>query len=319
VSNTQEHNPLKYPLDSGNGLVIGTNSDDASNVEISDLTIDANYPDLKSRARATGINVLKLEAIHLRSNFGGHWIHDINIINASGEMDLRWEAFPVLIMSILGSPAQNKGNLIENVTMSRSFGETGSAIAIANVSAEVRNCRVAGYPIGYGGWKMENVSFHDNIAENTNYGFNIDSLQNTAIRIEDNQIIHPRSYGLVIGGGAPFTNFSIRRNTISINRSRVRGLVFQGNVTSSIVQANIFRAENSSASGLAIDNLVAHGAGVNRNNNYQSNEIAAGMSTAFEPEASKPQNCFFHNHDEHGRPRPDMPDNHNGPCVPHLP
>lgn len=323
VANTQEHNPFRFPLNTGAGLVIGTNSDDASHVEISDLTIDANYPELKSRARATGINALTLEAIRLRSNLGGHWIHDVNVINTAGEigaMHIRWEAFPVEIVSINGSPALNKDNIIENVIMSRSFGETGCAIAIANVSAQVRHSRVTGYPIGFGGWKMENVSFHDNTAEDTVYGFNVDSLQNAGIRIENNQIIHPRSYGIVIGGQATFSNFSILHNTISINRSRVRGLLLRGNVTGSTVRENIFRAETSSASASrAIESSVSSGAGLNRNNSYQSNEIAAAMSTVFEPHSAKAENCFFHNHDEHGRPRVDMPDTGKDPCVPDLP
>ncbi len=101
------------------GLVLGTNSDAASGIEISDLTIDGNYPELKSRSRQHGVRALTLDAIHLRSDLGGHWIHDVNVVNAAaeiGEIDGRSEAFPVQIASVqLSKPEQNRGNMIENV------------------------------------------------------------------------------------------------------------------------------------------------------------------------------------------------------------
>ncbi|HEX4604017.1 MAG TPA: hypothetical protein VH724_08505, partial [Candidatus Angelobacter sp.] len=177
-------------------LVFGANSDAASNIEISDLTIDGNYPELKSRARQHGVRALVLDAIHLRSDLGGHWVHDVNVINAAaeiGEMSARYEAFPIEIASVqrrLG-PAQNHGNLIENVSMTRHFGNLCTAIAVANATAEVRNNLVEGYQIGYGGWDLGETVFHDNTAINTEYGFNIDSLVNNGVRIENNKIIHP--------------------------------------------------------------------------------------------------------------------------------
>jgi hypothetical protein len=321
LPNTRERNPLNFPVNTGTGLVFGTNSDGASNVEISDLTSDANYPELKSRARQNDITALTLEAIHLRSDQGGHWIHNVKVVNVAGEIggiNIKWEAFPVWIVSINNaSPSQNSGNVIENVTMSQSFGETGCAIAIANAGAEVRHSQVTGYPIGYGGWKMEQVYFHDNTAAETEYGFNVDSLPNTGVRIEGNQIIHPRKYGIVVGGDAPFTNFKITGNTLAINASGVTGLFFHGNVTGAVVANNIFSAENSSAGkSVAIRSSSLRGnAGASRNNIYQSNQIAAGMKTAFEPGSTKSQNCFFHNYDERRRPRTDLPDSRNGPCA----
>jgi hypothetical protein len=321
VSNTQAKNPLNFPVNTGSGLVFSTNSDGASNVEISDLTIDANYPELKSRARQNGITALTLEAIHLRSDQGGHWIHNVKVINVAGEIggiNIRWEAFPVWIVSINNaSPAQNSGNVIENVTMSQSFGETGCAIAIANAVAEVRHSQVTGYPIGFGGWKMEQVYFHDNTAADTDYGFNIDSLPNTGVRIEGNQIIHPRKYGIVVGGGAAFSNFKIIGNAVQINLSGVIGLFFHGNVTGAVVADNTFSAENPSAArSIAIRSSGLRGSdGPSRNNIYQSNQIAGGMKTVFEPGSMKSQNCFFHNYDERRRPRTDLPDNRNGPCA----
>ena len=321
LPNTRDRNPLNFPVDTGTGLVFGTNSDNASNIEISDLTVDANYPELKSKARQNGIGALTLDAIHLRSDQGGHWIHNVKVINTAGEIggiNIKWEAFPVWIVSINNaSPGENKGNLIENVTMSQSFGETGCALTIANVMAEVRQSLVTGYPIGYGGWKMDQVYFHDNTAINTEYGFNIDSLDNTGIRIESNHLIHPKKYGIVVGGGAKFSNFKILNNVIQIDRSGVIGIVFRGNVTGSTIAGNSFLAENSSAAKSLAVKIFSLGtsAGSNRGNTYQSNQIAAGMKMVFESASDKSQNCFSGNHDEHGRPRTDVVDNRNGHCI----
>ena len=317
---TEGKNPLNFPLDTGTGLVFSTNSDDAPKIEISDLTIDANYPELKSRARQNGIKALTLEAIHLRSDQGGHWIHNINVINTAGEIGgihIRWEAFPVWIVSMHNpSPSDNTGNVIENVTMSQSFGPTGCAIAIANVVAEVRHSLVNGYPIGYGGWKMGAVYFHDNTATDTEYGFNVDSLDNNGVRIENNQIIHPRKYGIVVGGESAFSNFKILNNVVRINKSGVTGLIFQGGVTGTMVANNKFLAENSSAArSTAIRNYSSgRKAKANQNNIYQSNEIAAGLKIVFDAPSQQAQSCFFGNHDESGRPRKDAADNRNGTC-----
>jgi hypothetical protein len=319
---TEGRNPLSFPLDTGTGLVFTTNSDGASNVEISDLTIDGNYPELKSRARQNGIKALTLEAIRLRSDQGGHWIHNVNVINTAGEIggiDIKWEAFPVWVVSMHNSsPSQNSGNLIENVNMSQSFGETGCAITVANAVAEVRRNLVRGYPIGYGGWMLGDAYFHDNTAIDTNYGFNFDSWANRGVRIESNHIIHPRTFGMVVGGDAPFTNFKILNNFVHIHKSGITGLLFRGNVSDSVIAGNTLLAENSSAAkSMGIRNYSANPAGgANRNNAYQSNQIAAGLKTAFEATSQKSQNCFFNNHDERGRQRKDLPNNHNGPCVP---
>src|SRR5262249_52810492 len=78
--------PEIFPAATAHGVVISTNSDDASGIEISDLTIDANYPQLKAQSKQQGIKALNLEAIHLRANQGGNWIHHVNVINTSGEV-----------------------------------------------------------------------------------------------------------------------------------------------------------------------------------------------------------------------------------------
>lgn len=317
---TEPKNPQNLPVDTGVNLVFGTNSDEASGTEISDLTIDGNYPELKSRSRQKGVRALVLDAIHLRSDRGGHWIHDVNVVNAAAEIgaiNVRWEAFPVWIVAMGPMSGQNHGNIIENVTMTRHFGDVCTAIAVANATTEVRNNLVDGYQIGYGGWSMGETVFHDNTAINTGYGFNVDSWANDGVRIEKNNIVHPRNYGIVVGGEGTFANFKFLNNTIQIDRSGTIGFVFRGNVTGGVIAGNKLLADNSSgASATAIRNYsTSRRAGANRDNTYQSNQIAGGMAIRFDAPSQKSQNCFFDNRDERGNPRKDLPNTRNGPCI----
>src|SRR6478672_11491127 len=318
---TDPKNLQHMPVNSGIGLVFGTNSDSASGIEISDLTIDGNYPELKSRARQNGVSALTLEAIHLRSDLGGHRIHDVNVVNAAAEIgaiNLRWEAFPVWILSVdRTKPGQDRDNIIENVSMKQTVCLVCTAICVANATAEVRNNVVEGVQIGYGGWDLAGGSFHDNTAINTDYGFNIDSLVNNGVTIERNKIIHPRRFGFAVGGDTTFANFKFLDNTVQIDRSGAIGFVFRGNVTGALIMGNKVLADNSSgASATAFKNYPAtRQSGPNHDNVYQSNQIAAGMSLVFKASSQKSQNCFFDNRDERGNPRKDMPENHGGPCV----
>jgi hypothetical protein len=322
---TDAKNPWNLPVDTGVNLAFGTNSDNASGVEISDLTIDGNYPELKSRSRKNGLRALILDAIRLRSDEGGNWIHDVNVVNASAEIgaiDARFEAFPIWIASFSRAKVGvNRGNLIERVTMSKHFGDVSTAIAVANALAEVRNNQVDGYQIGYGGWDLGETVFHDNIATNTEYGFNIDSLVNNGVRIENNQIIHPRKYGFVVGGEGTYAKFEFVNNTVKIDKSGVIGFVFRGNVTGATIMGNKIIAENGSGGrATAFKNYAANKqAGANRDNFYQYNQIASGMKLVFDAPSQKSQNCFFDNGDESGGPHKDMPNSQKDPCVPKSP
>lgn len=318
---TDPKNLQHMPVNSGIGLIFGTNSDGASGIEISDLTIDGNYPELKSRARQHGVTALTLEVIHLRSDLGGHRIHDVNVVNAAAEIgaiNQRWEAFPIWIVSVDRSkPGQDRDNIIENVSVRQSVCLVCTTICVANATAEVRNNVVEGVQIAYGGWDLAGGSFHDNTAINTDYGFNIDSLVNHGVTIERNKIIHPRKFGFVVGGEATFANFRFLDNTVQIDRSGVIGFVFRGNVTGAVIAGNKLLADNSSgASATAFKNYPAtRQSGPNHDNIYQSNQIAAGMSLVFQSSSQKSQNCFFDNRDERGNVRRDLPENRGGPCV----
>jgi hypothetical protein len=309
---TDAKNLQHMPVNSGIGLVFGTNSDSASGIEISDLTIDGNYPELKSRARQNGVTALTLEVIHLRSDLGGHRIHDVNVVNAAAEIgaiNARWEAFPIWILSVDRSkPGQDRDNIIENVSMKQSVCLVCTAICVANATAEVRNNLVEGVQIGYGGWDLAGGSFHDNTAINTDYGFNIDSLVNNGVTIERNKIVHPRKFGFVVGGETIFANFKFLDNTVQIDRSGAIGFVFRGNVTGAVIAGNKVVADNSAgAHATAFKNYPAtRQSGPNHNNTYQSNQISSGMSLVFQGSSQKSQNCFFDNRDERGNPRKDM-------------
>lgn len=322
---TQGKNPLNFPLNTGTGLVFGTNADDVANIEISDLGIDANYPELKSRARQNGITALTLEAIHLRSDRGGHKIHDVSVTNTAGEIggiDIKWEAFHIWIVSMHNSsPTQNSGNLIENVTMKTAYGPTGCGIVMANALGEVRHTLVQSFPIGYSGWKMGEVYFHDNTAIDTGYGINIDSWDNDGVRLESNHIIHPQKFGIVVGGEQKFSNFKILNNFVHLNKAGLVGIVLRGNVTGAVVMGNTILAENSAAAkSIAIRSYSgSQAAPANRNDTFQSNQVAAGLKISFEGASQKSQDCFSGNHDERGRADKDLPDNHNGPCVTAVP
>lgn len=217
------------------GRVISTYGLDSHGVEVSDLTLDSNYPALKPQYKAD----LQLEAVSLRSTLGQHWIHNIHVMNAAGEWT---EAFPVEISSPARTSTESTGNIVERVTMDHWASGKCTAIAIANAVAEVRYNTVIGHQIAYGGWQMSDVHFHDNYAIDTAYGFNIDSLDNRGVVINHNQIIHPQLYGLVVGGTGQYVNFSISDNTIILASpdplNTVYGLIFQGNVTGARVVGN---------------------------------------------------------------------------------
>lgn len=250
----------------GVGVVFSTHDDGASGIEVSDLSIDDNYSELKTKAQQQGIGALNLNAINLRSDQGGHWIHRVSVSHSSGEIS---EIFPVWIYSVnTKSPDVNTGNIIENVTISGWGGGKCTAIAVAAATAEVRNNSVADYQIGYGGWSMGKTSFHDNIATNTTYGFNIDSLENDGVIITHNQIIHPREYGIVVGGGGHYANFEITDNTFQINSRSVPAILLQGNVTNARIERNTFVADGYKN----IKTIVTKGRG-NQSNTDNANKV----------------------------------------------
>ncbi len=260
-------NPPGGKQGTGVNVVFSTHDDGASGIEISDLSIEDNYSEMKTKAQQQGIGALNLNAINLRSDQGGHWIHRVSVSHSSGEIN---ETFPVWIYSVnTKSPYINTGNIIENVTISGWGGGKCTAIAVAAATAEVRNNSVADYQIGYGGWSMGKMSFHDNIATNTAYGFNIDSLENEHVIITHNQIIHPREYGIVVGGGGHYANFEISDNTFQINSRSVTPILLQGNVTNAHIERNTFIADSPAKN---IKTIVTKGRG-NQSNTDSANKV----------------------------------------------
>lgn len=279
------------------GVIIGTYSFEPSGIEVSDLTLDDNYPVLKPRYRSD----LALLAVTLRSNRGHQWIHNIHVLNASGE---RGEDFPVAITSPAPSP-DNQGNIIEHVTMDHWAGGRCTAITIAGGEGEVRNNKVVGYHIGYGGWSMSNVNFHDNQAIETTYGFNIDSWQNKGIVIAHNEIVHPK-FGVVVGGNGDFTDFSILDNTITAGTDTMNGLVFQGHVKGAHVLRNkIIPDQGGTSSVLALYEKGTE----NIKNIFQENVISDSFKNSLEG-----ADCVYRNVSEAGREMRSLRNSQNTPC-----
>ena len=302
--------PANRWLHSGDGVVFQTVSDTSPGIEISDLTIDANYPTLKPRASQMGFPSVNLEAIHLRSDQGGHFIHHLKVIHASGETH---EAFPIWIVSVNNpvppAPAKNVGNIVEYVTMSNFGKGKCTAIALANAAGEVRFNRVESYFIAYGGWNLSHGSrFHDNVSVNTVFGFNVDSLSNTGFVIEHNQIVHPAKYGIVVGETGTFTNFELRDNTILLNASHSIGILFQGHASQGVVIGNSLTPEGTPS---GVKAFAVKGSG-NTGNNFQYNKIPDSFSV---DDGIRKSSCAFSNRTPAGAPLKDFPDTQGKPCV----
>lgn len=281
------------------GIIIGTYNFDSSGVEVSDLTVDDNYPALKARYKSD----LELIAVMLRSSNGHQWIHNIHAMNASGEGP---EDFPVGITSQSPTPA-NEGNVIEYVTMDHWFGGLCTAIVIAGGSGEIRHNTVTGYHIGYGGWSMSSVNFHDNTAIETDYGFNIDSYQNSKITIAFNLIVRPKLYGIVVGGAGDFSDFSIHDNTIKAGPNTANGLVFQGNVRTAHVLRNKVIVDRSTGGSNAIGFLEKNSKNVN--NVFQENVMTGAFKNSLQG-----ADCLWGNVSETGQQLQSLSNTQNARC-----
>ncbi len=290
------------------GLIIGTYDLDSHGVEVSDLTLDDNYSALKARYKID----LQLQAVFLQSNQGGHWIHNVHVLNSAGEVT---EDFPIEIGARSQNPRYSDGNIVEYVTLDHWFGGECTAIAIANASAEVRYNTVTGYWGGYGGWHMSNVNFHDNYAIQTFYGFNIDSLDNNGITISHNQIVHPRAYGVVIGGIGQFRNFSITNNTFTMasvgTGSTLVALILQSNVVGAKITDNKIISDQ-----LPIPTniyAVLEKGDRNTGNTFQSNQISDSFRISL-----KSAICAFGNTSQEGIPLQKLPNTQKTACVSDL-
>ena len=287
------------------GLILGTYDLGSYGIEVSDLTLDDNYPTLKSRYKTK----LQLQAIFIQSNRGQHWIHHIHVMNTAGELA---EDFPIEIGSPALSPTESTGTIVEYVTLDHWGGGECTAIAVGNSVSEIRYNTVVGYWSGYGGWQISNVHFHDNQAIDTVYGFNIDSLYNSGVVISHNQIVHPQSYGIVIGGIGQFRNFSISGNTITLAspgfRKTLFGMIVQGNVRDAQVIGNQIITDRPSPTAdiYAFYEKGDH----NTNNVFQDNKIWSSFRNSV-----KSLFCAHGNTDENGGALQSLSDTQSRACV----
>jgi hypothetical protein len=315
------------PLSGGRNVVIGTHSPAASGIEISDLTVDANHDHLTS----PGGLPLNLEGIILRSDHGGHWIHNVNVIGGSGDLGFKNVLLETFAVRIWGNvdprdPQQSTGSMIENVNVGNPgramfrgspAGGAMDGIVVNNAVAEVRNNVVDGYQVGYGGWAMGAVHFHDNIARNIQYGFNADSFNNVGVLVQNNQFIKPSSYGLVIGGGGPgvsFSNWSVTGNTIQLGNSGAIAIVLRGQVQDSTFAGNTLSTDGSGHDLIAIWSYPAVSGVANLNNAFQENHIDKALAINFAQDPNFSTNCRFQNRDMQGQARADFPDNSSAKC-----
>jgi hypothetical protein len=315
------------PINGGRNVVLGTHSAGASGIEVSDLTIDTNHDGLTS----TGGVPLSLEGIVLRSDQGGHWIHDVNVTGGSGDVGFSNVVFETFTVRIWGNvhppdPQQNTNNLIEHVNVSNPGlpvlrgsppGGAVDGIVVNNAVAEVRNNVVDGYTLGFGGWAMGAVSFHDNVAKNCKYGFNTDSFSNSGVMVESNQIVHPGAYGIVIGGGdgsAVFKDWNVFNNSIQLNQANSVGLVLRGQVQNATFSGNTIAADGSARNLTAIWSYPAASGLQNLGNTFQNNQIDKTLTINFAQDPNFNTNCRFQNRDLQGQARQDFPDNSSAKC-----
>jgi hypothetical protein len=312
-------------ISGGRNVVISTRSKRASGVEISDLTVDANHDHLTS----PGGVPLNLEGIVLRSTQGGHWIHNVNVVGGSGDVGFVDVAFETFAVRIWGNvtppdPSQNTGSIVEHVNVTNPGhavvggspnGGAMDGIVVNTAVAEVRNNVVDGYQVGYGGWAMGAVSFHDNIARNVQYGFNTDSFSNDGVIVQNNQFIRPSGYGVVIGGGpgATFSNWTITSNTIELDRPGAIAVVLRGQVQNAVFSNNTISADGPSDL-FAIWSYQAASGAENLNNVFQNNHIDKSMAMRISADPNFNTNCRFQNRDLQGQALAAFPDNSSAKC-----
>jgi hypothetical protein len=310
VRSQQQNDPRAFPPNTAFGLVFGTHDDNSSGVEISDLTIDDNYPTLKGSS-STPLNLL---AVNLRSSQGGHKIHHLNVLNTAGEIALGpasneiFEAFPVRITSVNTSPDASGGNFIQWVLMSTFGPGRYTDITVDNVAAEVSYNVANGGENGYGGFNMPLDWFHDNVAFNSpGNGFNVDSLVNRNVLFQFNRIVNPAQHGMVIGGGSTYDNFQIQYNTIELAINNGAGILFQGNVTgASVINNNI--VSNVATTGTKGIQFTGSG---NYGSQFQYNQISSRLGNDPAPFG----NCVFNNWNEASVPLANFPNTQSVPCA----
>jgi hypothetical protein len=314
------------PFVGGRNIVLETRAESASGVEVSNLTIDANHDKLSG---AAGLP-LDLGGIVLRSKEGGHWIHNVKVIGASGDAGFRslnYETFAVQIWGNTLDPQVSSGNLIENATVTQPGrpvtagsppGGEMDGIVMNNAMGEIRNNVVEGYFIAFGGWNIANVSIHDNTTRDTHYGFNADSWSNNNITLQSNQFIHPLQYGIIMGGGfagGTFANWSVVGNTITLNSTNSTGIGIQGEVQNSTFSGNTIQTDSASAhTVIGLWSLRTNPSAANFNNVFQDNHIDKAVAVDFSRDPDFNTDCRNKNRDLQGNVRQDFPDNSSSAC-----
>lgn len=311
----------------GANIVISTHSAGASDVEISDLTIDANHDGMTR----PGGPPLNLEAIAFRSVRGGHWIHNVDIVGVSGDAGFLNVVNEDFAVQIWGEPSasgrsESADNLIENVTISHPGkpvfsgelpGGAMDGIVMNNAAAEIRKNVVNDISLAYGGWSMKGVNFHDNVAKGGLYGFNTDSLSNSDVILQSNQIIHPALYGIVIGGSGTtqeFARWTVTNNSIALQASGTFGIVLRGQVRDSTFTGNSITADAPVKNAKAIVSYASGPGVANFSNVFEQNEVDRTLNVDFSQDPDLSSDCRYLNRDFQGNPLPGFGDNSSRSC-----
>lgn len=225
------------------GAIIATTDTHSVGVTVEDLTLDCNHTKIgNSKSTETGVSL----------KGSNHIIRRVRVENVAGK---GYEAFPIHIGA---EGIDSTGNLIEGCEIRDWHGGTGGSITMSNnnnngkppvtwTTGVVRNNRVVGTQIGYGGWGMSSVVFRDNVADSCAYGSNIDSWDNRSVIFSGNRFVDCESYAMVF---ANCRQFQIVGNSMSLNGPGPF-LLFIGKASEFEVRSNSFRGPLSQPSVIA--------------------------------------------------------------------
>lgn len=228
----------KHPTeDRFGGVIIATTDTHNTSVTVEDLTLDCNH---------TRIGNLKSTEAGISLKGSNHTIRRVRVENVAG---LGYEAFPI---HIAAEGIDSSANLIENCEIRGWHGGTGGSITMSNnnnngkppvtwTTGVIRNNKVTGTQIGYGGWGMSGVVFRDNIADSCGYGSNIDSLDNRNVVFSGNRFLDCQSYAMVF---ANCRLFQVVGNTFTL-KGPGPFLLFLGKASDFDVRSNDFRGSSS--------------------------------------------------------------------------
>lgn len=185
------------------------------NVEVSDLTLDANAT--VGNASTTTVGALR---------FGGNneLGKNVRVINDKGPTG---ECFPIFVSG--GASSSLNNDIIDGCVVTNFIGTNSTMIIVSVPDANskltnctIRNCYVAGGGMGYtlvGGLLGYGNSCENNNSDGSNSGYNHDSWQSTGERIVGNRFTNCGAYGIILRtltANSVITDAVVEDNIVSI-------------------------------------------------------------------------------------------------------